>query len=143
MENSLKGLMLASGIIITCVIISIGFYTAREAKNTASQAADYLAEFNKELSEEGLSRYDGAEVRGSDIINLIRRELGAYGKGESSDVSIKVKTGISEYVYRNGEYLAQLREYGNDRYINPMAAFAGEVLRDENDVITCISFSQR
>ena len=32
MENSLKGLMLAAGIIITCIIISLGFYIAREAR---------------------------------------------------------------------------------------------------------------
>ena len=33
MENSLKGLMLAAGIIITCIIISFGFYMAREASD--------------------------------------------------------------------------------------------------------------
>ncbi|RGS63463.1 hypothetical protein DWX81_15600 [Roseburia inulinivorans] len=37
MENSLKGLMLAAGIIITCIIISLGFYIAREARDTASE----------------------------------------------------------------------------------------------------------
>lgn len=143
MENALKGLLMASGIIITCVIISIGFYTAREAKQSASQTAVYLSRFNQELSEEGLTRYDGMEVAGSDIINLIRRELGAYGQGESSEVSVTVITGKGEYTYRNIEYLEQIRNYGNDRYINPTAVFTGSVIRDGNDVITCVSFRQK
>ena len=142
MENALKGLLMASGIIITCVIISIGFYTAREAKQTASQTAVYLSEFNRELSEEGLTRYDGMEVAGSDIINLIRRELGEYGQGESSYVAVTVITGNGEYTYRNTEYLEQIREYGSNRYIHPTAVFTGSVIRDGNDVITCVSFRQ-
>ena len=36
MENSLKGLMLAAGIIITCIIISLGFYIARELGRSIS-----------------------------------------------------------------------------------------------------------
>ena len=34
MENSLKGLILAAGTIITCVVISLAFYISREAKPT-------------------------------------------------------------------------------------------------------------
>ena len=40
MENSLKGLLLAAGTIITCIIISLGFYIAREAKDTAATGAE-------------------------------------------------------------------------------------------------------
>ena len=83
------------------------------------------------------------EVAGSDIINLIRRELGSYGQGESSEVSVIVITGKGEYTYRNIEYLEQIRSYGNDRYINPTAVFTGSVIRDGNDVITCVSFRQK
>ena len=42
MENSLKGLMLAAGIIITCIIISLGFYIAREARDTASEGTGQI-----------------------------------------------------------------------------------------------------
>jgi hypothetical protein len=35
MENSLKGLILAAGTIITCVVITLAFYISREAKQTA------------------------------------------------------------------------------------------------------------
>lgn len=143
MENSLKGLLMAAGIIITCVVISIGFYTAREARNTASLTMDYLSEFNRELSEEGLARYDGMEVTGSDIVNLIRRELGAEPAAQEAFLAVKVVTASSVNTYRNADSLKEIREYGNAKYINPAAVFTGSVGRDENDVINCISFVQK
>ena len=49
MENSLKGLMLAAGIIITCIIISLGFYIAREASDTASSGTGQINELQQNL----------------------------------------------------------------------------------------------
>ena len=46
MENSLKGLLLAAGTIITCIIISLGFYIAREAKDTAATGAGQINALN-------------------------------------------------------------------------------------------------
>ena len=48
MENSLKGLMLAAGIIITCIIISLGFYIAREARDTASEGTGQINQLQAE-----------------------------------------------------------------------------------------------
>lgn len=36
MENSLKALILAAGTVITCVVITLGFYLSKEAQSTAS-----------------------------------------------------------------------------------------------------------
>ena len=49
MDNSLKGLILAAGTIITCVVISLGFFIAREAKDTASNGANQINKLNSEL----------------------------------------------------------------------------------------------
>ncbi len=46
MENSLKGLLLAAGTIITCVIIGLGFYIAREARDTAANGAGQISKLN-------------------------------------------------------------------------------------------------
>ena len=49
MENSLKGLILAAGTIITCVVISLGFFISREAKDTASNGANQINKLNAEF----------------------------------------------------------------------------------------------
>ena len=37
MSNGLKGLTLAAGVIITCIVISIAFFVTREAKDIAAR----------------------------------------------------------------------------------------------------------
>ena len=49
MENSLKGLLLAGGTVITCIIIGLGFYIAREARDTASAGSGQINRLNAEF----------------------------------------------------------------------------------------------
>ena len=44
MDNALKGLVLAAGVVLTCMILGLGFYIAREAKATASVSANRLTQ---------------------------------------------------------------------------------------------------
>ena len=62
MENSLKGLMLAAGIIITCIIISLGFYIAREARDTASEGTGQINQLQAEFTDASKTMYDGNSV---------------------------------------------------------------------------------
>ena len=73
MENSLKGLMLAAGIIITCIIISLGFYIAREARDTASEGTGQINQLQAEFTDASKTMYDGTEVSGSEVLNVIRK----------------------------------------------------------------------
>ena len=75
MENSLKGLLLAAGTIITCVVISLSFFIAREAKNTANNGANQINQLNAEFMESDKTIYDGARVSGSEVINVIKKFL--------------------------------------------------------------------
>ncbi|BCN30244.1 hypothetical protein [Anaeromicropila herbilytica] len=148
MDNSLKGLILAAGTIITCIVIGLGFYIAREARDTASSGAGQISKLNAEFNESDKVMYDGLDVSGSEVINLINK----YREG---DISIKVKTKKSTVYY--GKILSSSdTEIGTDSnasvkdaqksssvyYINQNAQFTGEVLRDSNNSIIGISFIQ-
>lgn len=151
MENSLKGLLLAAGTIITCVVISLGFYIAREAKDTASNGAGQINKLNSEFAEADKTIYDGVEVSGNEVINVIR-------KFENEPISVIVKNNICEdklYYIRNltegdtklGEattlsYKAAQNET-SESYINPIGRFQGSVLRDDNGMIIGIAFVQK
>lgn len=151
MENSLKGLLMAAGTIITCLIVSLGFFIAREAKETAAGGAGQISRLNAEFNESDKVLYDNLEVSGSEVVNVIN-------KFKDSILSIKVKTsGSSSASYYNyvlkesdtilgGESSASIKEaqnYGSIHYINPNAQFVGEVLRDQNETIIGISFTQK
>lgn len=147
MENSLKGLILAAGVIITCVVVGLGFYISREAKDTASKGAGDISSLNSEFSDSSKTIYDGMNVSGNEVVNAIK-------KFENDTVGIKVVTGKGTACYGNvvsdsGEVtqgsvstLASARDSANKNYINPNGKFLGKVIRDSNNTIVGISFTQ-
>jgi len=149
MENSLKGLMLAAGIIITCIIISLGFYIAREARDTASSGTGQINQLQAEFSDTSKTMYDGTEVSGSEVINVIRKfsddTMGV--KVVTSKTSVFYGYSFSETDGTLGEASASsyknAQDPTNTNYINPTGRFAGSVVRDANGVITGLVFTQQ
>ncbi|WFR59547.1 hypothetical protein QA584_10775 [Anaerocolumna sp. AGMB13025] len=149
MDNSLKGLILAAGVIITCLVVGIGFYISREASAAATNGTGQISRMNKEVAESDKVMYDGLDVTGSEVINAIN-------KYKSEDIAVKVTTKKSS-VYYNRILINSDKELGNESnasvkdtqtitssyYINQKAQFTGEILRDVNDTIIGISFVQQ
>ncbi len=149
MENSLKGLMLAAGTIITCLVVSLGFFISREAQDTATNGVNQIGSLNSEFAAGDKTIYDGAVVSGSEVLNVIR-------KYADDNIGIYVKTGKSttyynsEFDLNNGNYLADndntynmALDSAKDTYINPYGNFKGRVVKDGNNVITGIEFLQQ
>ena len=127
MENSLKGLMLAAGIIITCIIISLGFYIAREARDTASEGTGQINQLQAEFTDASKTMYDGTEVSGSEVLNVIR-------KFSDETMGILVQTNKNKTYYNYN--------FDIDKYINPTARFQGSIVKDVNGTIIGIVFAQ-
>ena len=149
MENSLKGLMMAAGIIITCIIISLGFYIAREASDTASSGTGQINELQAEFADTSKMMYENTEVSGSEVINVIRK----FGD-EMLGVKVQTKKNTSYYIYQFNDADGSLKgssalDYKsaqvatNSNYINPAGRFLGAVVRDANGTITGLSFVQQ
>lgn len=149
MENSLKGLMLAAGIIITCIIISLGFYIAREASDTASSGTGQINELQAEFADTSKTMYENTEVSGSEVINVIRKF-----SDETIGVKVVTKKNTSYYIYQFNDSDGTLKNASvldyksaqvttNSNYINPTGRFLGSVIRDANGTITGLSFVQQ
>lgn len=149
MENSLKGLILAGGVIITCLVLGLGFYISREANAAATNGTGQISRMNKEFSESDKVMYDGLDVTGAEVVNAIN-------KFKNEDISVKVSTKKS-VIYYNRLLTSSDTEIGttspasvkdtqtitNNAYINQKAQFTGEILRDANSTIIAISFKQK
>ena len=142
MENSLKGLMLAAGIIITCIIISLGFYIAREARDTASEGTGQIYQLQAEFTD------DGTEVSGSEVLNFIRKF-----SDETMGILVQTNKNKTYYNYNfdvdKGELGKALdnsyknaQDVASDKYINPTARFQGSIVKDVNGTIIGIVFAQ-
>lgn len=148
MENSLKGLILAAGTIITCLVISLGFFIAKEAKASAENGANQIGKLNAEFFEGDKVIYNGTQVSGSEVINLIR-------KFEKEKISLIIQTNRSliPYFYSYNESTGTLVMTGDmdydpsidvddPNYINPTARFYGSIQRDKNGSICVLRFVQ-
>ena len=140
MENSLKGLMLAAGIIITCIIISLGFYIAREARDTASEGTGQINQLQAEFTDASKTMYDGTEVSGSEVLNVIRKfsdeTMGILVQTNNFDVDKGELGKALDNSYKNAQDVA------SDKYINPTARFQGSIVKDVNGTIIGIVFAQ-
>lgn len=151
MNNGLKALLIAAGIIITCIVAGLAFQNTREGKAQASSA---FAQFNKTMSEYqdlGKSMYDGLLVSGAEVRRLIENSIAA-----KEYLQVKVMTGDGTergYVYegfdeekkRPGRASDALPsdEKSSDGYINSRALFLGSIVKDNNGMIVQIVFQQQ
>lgn len=151
MNNGLKALLIAAGIIITCIVAGLAFQNTREGKAQASSA---FAQFNTTMSEYqdlGKSMYDGLLVSGAEVRRLIENCSAA-----KEYVQIKVITGDGAekgYVYEtfDPETLKLSKESktfpsedkGSSGYINSKAVFLGRIVKDKNGIIVQIIFEQQ
>lgn len=140
MDNALKGLILAAGVVLTCMILGLGFYIAREAKATATVSANRLTEYRKELEEGNLLKYDGLTVSGNEVVNLTKRLVETYSERQEAPISVTIKMNGSSWIYKNKKETAKLRDRTSNRYIPPQAEFLVSIYQDANDVITVVSF---
>ena len=143
MSNGLKLMIIAAGTIIQCIVVSIAIQLAKVSRSTSNQYEHYLNSIYNDLSTVDLTMYDGLEVYGSDVINLIKRELGKFDGVKQGPIKVTVSTSITpyvEYTYDNGIYIEDMQNFTSKRYIHPLNKFRGTVIYNANEVIEKIVF---
>ena len=73
MDNSLKGLILSAGVVITCIVVGLGFYISREAKNTSNNGISQITAINSEFMDVDKTMYDGTKVSGREVAKVIQK----------------------------------------------------------------------
>ena len=153
MDNSLKGLLLAAGVIITCVVVGLGFYISREAKNTSASGASQITSMNSEYQDVAKTMYDGLTISGREVLSVLEK---FEGELENGTFLVTVHTGKTQekksagIVYGGPDSKEALesamenaRDRSEDAYVNPNANFLGEITYDQNDVINGLVFTQQ
>ena len=153
MENSLKAIIIGAGVVITMIVVSIGFLLMRSGQSTAQNAINRLDQISSEMSESQYTMYDGMEIRGSEVVNVLRKYKDEY-------IGIYVKTKKSTngvwYVYDvtligneaeigspSTKSISDTMDETKDEYINPNGVFIGSIARDENGRIAALMFEQK
>lgn len=95
MDNSIKAIIIGASVVITLVIVSIGFLVLRQGQEAAGGAIDQIGKLNSQMSEADKTMYDGREVSGSEVVNVLSRF-----KNENIGIIVKTgkNTGGSSYI---------------------------------------------
>lgn len=151
------GFMVGVNLIIACIIVSLGLFLMNSGKNLASTFSNKIASMNSSIADENIMMYDGTTVKGSDVVNCIKKHLNDLDItvvkkcGASVDTAYDVACNITQVA--NGHFvnlpsyatLDMSNNYIPDThqvYVNPNADFRGTVLKNANGAITGIRFEQ-
>ncbi|NLZ82587.1 MAG: hypothetical protein GX915_02870 [Clostridiales bacterium] len=142
MTDATKIILLAATTLITCILVSLGFISMRSAKELNETAISQMADLNDGLKDSDIKMFDNIDVYGSEIINLIKKELGDYEEGETGQIYVYVKTSTKDNTYYNGSQISDLQNFTNENYIKATAVFKGKVDKNKNGVILGVQFTQ-
>lgn len=139
MNNGLKALLIAASTIITCIIVSLGFRMAKEAGAIGNHVVEELHQYRSAVEERDFMKYDGVVVYGSDVVNLMKKELSENADG----FVVTVKGNKSSYSYEDRSGVEKTEDAKHAEYIVPTSKYAGKVVRNKNGVIVEIVFTKK
>lgn len=125
MENATKALLIAGGVLIAIIILTIlvktyGNIGAFQRQQMSQEEAEQIEEFNKDYT-----KYDGQYVYGTEVITIINKILD-YKEKQGIEIEVKISfLDPYEYQIKNKKYTT--------KSIN---------LKNESDVYTFIDFTR-
>ena len=118
MSNGLKGLTLAAGVIITCIVISIAFFVTREAKDIAAQGINQMGEYTTEMGNGGIEFYNGLTLSGNEVIRTAKRLKGKTNiyvvtndtkTGAPGGIKVETTNWLTNNVYQYGNFIGKVK----------------------------------
>lgn len=144
-----KILFIVVGVILSGLLIAWLVGTYKDKKKEADAGTQKINSITASMADFDLTVYDGASIKGESL-----RELISEMDRKEVQVAIGVKTlAMKEFDFYNYRFADNKlsgdgkKELSSDKssndYINPNGNFTGKVIRNENDEIVCIEFSQQ
>ena len=131
MNVSKEFLLEAVGLSILVALLLVSVQLFQRATKLTALLEEGQEQQITELEEYEIVKYDGLEVDGMTAVNYIKRMIGTY------KLPVEVTNTNEEFVVKKEDY-SELRNINSEKYINPLAVYHCEVLRDENQAISKI-----
>ena len=153
-----KGIVVGVALFLLVAVLTIVIFAFNIGQDASKASTQELNTITTDMNEQKYLVYDGMEMSGSQVMNSIKK-LENDGKGNKIAVQVKTGANTSGVWYYNtftgsngsgtltpggGEQnLTKAYDTNNQlNYINPSGKFVGKVLRDNNNTIRAIIFTQ-
>jgi hypothetical protein len=143
-----KILLSVVGVILVGAIVYYTMNFFNSTKAAADNIVDGTADLAEDYADYDIKKYDGEEVRGSEIVNLMKKYLGDYTSSETAPIYVQVDTVNSGTTYSskyiNNAHISDVKNFSFiEFYIKPTAKFNCKVIKTTNKAIVGISFKQK
>ncbi len=134
------------------ILVGITIYYTKNFYHTTSSAAKNIIkgteEFTEKYTDYNIKQYDGEELRGSEVINFGRKNLGDFSSTETAPLYVYVETVISGVRYKNkyvnNVHLKDMKNFTKaEFYIKPTAFFECTIIESKNKAILGANFIQK
>ncbi|MFM9280875.1 ABC transporter permease [Paenibacillus jiagnxiensis] len=132
-----KALLGAAGLFLAIALISLSVNLFGTAQEGSKQAQTEFSSIQTELSGQTYAGYDNTILTGSQVVNAIRK----FGNKETFTIKVTTKKNTGGTTYSKGN-VGGTTEVTSNEYINPSGQFKSIIVRDVNNVVTGIEFSQ-
>lgn len=148
MDNAVKAIIIGASIVIVMTVVGIGFKVMTMGQNLASDSMNQLEAMTGEMAEANVVNMDGKTISGSNVVSFIKQ------RDDSVKVFVKTLASTNTSQYRGaetkdadgkrkaGSKIENLTNVTQNDYINPNGKFLVKVVRNTNQVITSITFTQ-
>lgn len=148
-----SGIRLSMGVILTLVLVMAGVGIFLLVKTGLNSGEKKVNEVTTNMDESYYTDYEGQTLKGSKVQTLVKQYTGY-------EISMKVITGsvkagtvynyklssgnkLDAAVQDNASLVSGVSNVTANNYINPNASFKCTLVRDSNDVITQMVFTQQ
>ncbi len=149
-ENTGVGIRVAAGIFLTIMLITIVVIITISSQDAAKQGQTKMASITTQLSDTEFNTYSNTTLSGSQVLNAIRQYM------DLEQFGIQVTTGKQAMSYYGDSFdndgtitsktkerdLKPAEDQAARTYINPSGKFSSKVVRDKNNMIRGIIFTQ-
>ena len=135
-EIAPRALLLAAGVVLTVVLISLMLTQFKSAEDMVNISSSLINEKTEELKYADLIEIDGMEVNGSDVVNICRKHL---DKG----IKITLKNGEKSKTYSEKSQISKLKDYESTEYVKPSTKWKCGVVTNKNGIISEIIFTRK
>lgn len=142
MDSVHKFFLIAAGLIVTGMLVFLGFRMSDVGEDVGGHMVNRLTELEQSLKDADVMQYDGVTVTGSDVVNFIRKSLSEHSTESTAPYQVIVVTGTVT-THKDNTTIGNILNFSHISYVNPTAKFVGEVNRNTNGVIVSVTFTQK
>lgn len=149
MSQASKFLSAAAVLLITVLVIVVSVNIYNKGKTSVNDTTSQYDTIMSQYGDAQLSLYDNGSASGAEIVRLTQSM-----KTNGAEYVVCIATGKhpegmhfyytgTEYKYSGtGFTVDSLSDKGSEYYVNPAANFKSELIKNENDVVTAVVFTQ-